>query len=81
MTFVICLTAGIWCQALPSSRRAPSALVRAARPLPPWVSYHCTTQDTAACCASNTDGAGIPQVMVAYKDNQALAEYLVTFRM
>ena len=28
----------------------------------------------------NVDGTGIPMVMVAYKDNQAYAEYLVTFR-
>ena len=25
--------------------------------------------------------AGVPEIMVAYKDNQAYAEYLVTFRM
>ena len=27
------------------------------------------------------DAEGAPEIMVAYKDNQAYAEYLVTFRM
>ena len=27
------------------------------------------------------DAQGVPEVMVAFKDNQAYAEYLVTFRM
>ena len=26
------------------------------------------------------DSDGMPEIMVAYKDNQALAEYLVTFK-
>lgn len=34
--------------------------------------YDCTTNDSI-------DADGMPEVMVAYRDNQAMAEYLVTF--
>ena len=36
--------------------------------------YDTTTND-------DLDSAGVPEVMVAYKDNQAIPEYLVTFSL
>ena len=37
--------------------------------------YDCTTNDRIE------QATGIPEILVAYKDQQAIAEYLVTFRL